>query len=70
MLARLRRELPVLGPLDSMAIVAYDGHRLEVLSDWTGSAEDLDRALAEAMLRASGRRDPLGCPRPHARLCR
>ena len=32
---RLRAELPALGPEDRMAIVAYDGDRVEMLSSWS-----------------------------------
>ncbi len=50
-LERLRGELPALGPRDRMAIVAYDGRQVEVLSGWSGSAEALDAAIARAMER-------------------
>jgi VWFA-related protein len=50
-LIRLRRELELLGPEDRMAIVAYDGRKLRILSPWTQSRERLDAALDEAMAR-------------------
>jgi len=37
-----------LGPNDRMAIVAYDGRQLDTLAEWTGSAEVLRGALAQA----------------------
>ncbi len=40
-----------LGPEDQMAIVAFDGNRLDLLSDWTGDREALLRTLREARLR-------------------
>lgn len=52
-LARLRRELPVLGPHDRMAIVAYDGRRLETLSGWSRSNEVLEAAIEKAMERSA-----------------
>ncbi len=41
-------ELSRLGPEDRMAIVAYDGRQIELLSSWTGSTPQLDRALRKA----------------------
>jgi len=38
---------------DRMAVVAFDGRRIELLSDWTGDREALRRAFAEAQLRPS-----------------
>jgi len=47
-LARLAADLPNLGPADRMAIVAFDGKQVEMLSSWTGSRPQLDRALGRA----------------------
>ncbi len=50
-LANLERDLPLLQPSDRMAVLAFDGSRIDVLSNWTG-----DRAaLAGALKRARGR---------------
>lgn len=37
MLERLRGELPDLAPADRVAVVAFDGKRLDLLTGWTGS---------------------------------
>ena len=50
-LRRLRQQLDRLGPEDRMALVAYDGQRLELLSSWTGSERELERALRRAQQR-------------------
>ncbi len=50
-LKSLKEEVARLGPEDRMAIVAYDGKRLERLSPWTGSAVELTSALDAAMAR-------------------
>lgn len=47
-LTALTDELASLGPRDRVAVVAWDGRRLDVLSTWSQSAAALDRALAEA----------------------
>ena len=47
----LMDDLPLLGPEDRMAIVAFDGHDLEMLSIWTNSVPALERALKKARLR-------------------
>ena len=44
-LEKLREELPALGPEDRMAVVAYDGSRLEMLSTWSQSSHQLERVL-------------------------
>jgi VWFA-related protein len=55
MLAKLERDLDLLGPADRMAILAFDGARISVLSGWTGDREALAAALALARQRpASG----------------
>jgi len=50
-LSRLRDDLGRLGPEDRMAIVAFDGRGLTMLSSWSGSAAALDKALRDAMAR-------------------
>ncbi|HVG06534.1 MAG TPA: VWA domain-containing protein [Thermoanaerobaculia bacterium] len=50
-LKSLKAEVARLGPADRMAIVAYDGKRLERLSPWSGSATELTSALDAAMAR-------------------
>ncbi|HET9210569.1 MAG TPA: VWA domain-containing protein [Thermoanaerobaculia bacterium] len=47
----LKDELGRLGPDDRMAIVAYGGSRLTMLSNWSGSPADLGRAFDQAMAR-------------------
>lgn len=47
-LERLRGDLAELGPADRVAVVAFDGRKLELLTGWTGSQDDLDRVFAAA----------------------
>ncbi len=47
----LKADLGRLGPEDRMAIVAYDGGRLAMLSNWSGSQAELARAFDQAMAR-------------------
>lgn len=47
----LKADLAKLNPEDRMAIVAYDGGRLAMLSNWSGSAADLGAALDRAAQR-------------------
>ncbi len=47
----LKGDLGRLGPNDRMAIVAYDGGRLAMLSNWSGSQADLAKAFDQAMTR-------------------
>jgi VWFA-related protein len=47
-LEALRSQLGNLRPEDRMAIVAYGGNRLEMLSTWTNSVPVLERAIREA----------------------
>jgi VWFA-related protein len=42
-----------LGAEDRMAIVAFDGRRIDLLSDWTGDREALLKTIAEAQRRPS-----------------
>lgn len=44
-------QLPNLGVNDRMAVVAFDGRKLEMLSTWSGSVEGLARTLKDARLR-------------------
>jgi VWFA-related protein len=50
-LKALKADLGRLGPNDRMAIVAYDGGRLAMLSNWSGSQADLAGAFDRAMAR-------------------
>lgn len=53
-LQALRDDVGRLGPEDRMAIVAFDGDRLEMLTSWTNSQHDLERALRDAQARPAG----------------
>ena len=50
-LRKLKGDLGRLGPEDRMAIVAFDGRKVEMLSTWSNAERTLSRALDEAMLR-------------------
>lgn len=50
-LKKLAKQVDDLGPADRMAIMAFDGRRLEPLADWTGSREALHEALRAAAKR-------------------
>jgi VWFA-related protein len=50
-LKSIKGDLSRLGPNDRMAIVAYDGGRLAMLSSWSGSPADLAKAFDKAMER-------------------
>jgi VWFA-related protein len=50
-LKSMKADLARLGPDDRMAIVAYDGGRLAMISNWSGSQADLARAFDKAMAR-------------------
>lgn len=50
-LRKLKDELARLGPEDRMAIVSFDGRRIDMLSSWSRSSRDLGRALDRAMVR-------------------
>ncbi len=64
-------QLPSLGAADRMAIVAWNGGKLEMLSNWSGSARSLERALEAARERPTSglqrelelRRTPVRDPR-------
>ncbi len=45
---RLIEQLPLLGAADRMAVVAFDGKKLEMLSNWSSSAVELTRSLEAA----------------------
>ena len=47
----ISQDLALLGPDDRMAVVAFDGRELEMLSSWSQSGEALERAFAEARRR-------------------
>lgn len=53
-LASLRQQIPLLNPEDRMAVVAFDGHRLTMLTSWNQSQAGLERALTEAERRPAG----------------
>jgi VWFA-related protein len=48
-LRSLKGDLTRLGPEDRMAIVAFDGKHLTMLSSWSSSAHDLGRAIESAI---------------------
>ena len=50
-LQALAGQLGHLGPADRMAVVAWDGRRLTMLTSWTGSQQALERAFAAAAKR-------------------
>lgn len=50
----LRRELGRLEPGDQASIVAFDGEKLEILSEWSASTEQVDRVLEKAMSMPAG----------------
>src|SRR6476661_6349938 len=50
-LAKLERDLTLLKPADRMAVLAFDGSRIDVLSGWTGDAAALAAALERARQR-------------------
>lgn len=47
----LMDQLPLLGANDRMAVVAYNGSNVEMLSTWSQSPNDLRRALGDARVR-------------------
>jgi VWFA-related protein len=52
-LKALKADLARLRPEDRMAVVAYDGGRLAMISNWSGSRSDLEKAFDQAMTRTS-----------------
>lgn len=54
-LRKLQDDLGALGPEDRMALVAYDGRDLEMITSWSSSPEALRRAIDQAVeMRAHG----------------
>ena len=47
----LKEQLTRLGPEDRMAIVAYDGGRVDMLTSWTNSQRQLGQAIEQAISR-------------------
>ncbi len=47
-LRRLEEQLPHLGPRDQMAVVAFDGREIELLTTWTSSQRALERVFRQA----------------------
>jgi VWFA-related protein len=50
-LEKLAADLPLLGPDDQMAVLAFDGEQITVLSPWSADAFDLSLALEVAQRR-------------------
>ncbi|HYG65422.1 MAG TPA: VWA domain-containing protein [Thermoanaerobaculia bacterium] len=50
-LRALQDDLGRLGPEDRMAVVAYDGGELKMLTTWSNSSREINRALQEAIAR-------------------
>jgi VWFA-related protein len=48
-LRELADDLPNLGPGDRMAVVAFNGAQVEMLTSWTGSQRELEQAFADAI---------------------
>ncbi|REJ79967.1 MAG: VWA domain-containing protein [Acidobacteria bacterium] len=57
-LDNLRQQLTALGALDRVAIVAYDGRTIDLISNWTGDRSEIAAALDRAQ-----RRDAFGTQR-------
>lgn len=53
-LRRLLADLGRLGAGDQMAVVAFDGKRIHLLTDWTGDRDALRRTFDEAQKRPTG----------------
>lgn len=52
-LERIRGQVGLLGPADRMAVVAYDGKSLSMLSSWTSNVATLDRVFEQAQRRTA-----------------
>jgi VWFA-related protein len=52
-LQRLARDLGRLGPEDRVAVVSFDGRKIDLLTDWTGDRGTLERTLEVAQRRPS-----------------
>ncbi len=50
-LEAMKSDLPLLGPADRMAIVAFNGSDLEMISTWSQSVPELERAIDAALER-------------------
>jgi len=50
-LERMRKQLPLLGGEDRMAVVAYDGQEMTMLSSWSRNLEILDEVYRDAQAR-------------------
>jgi VWFA-related protein len=50
-LEALKSDLPLLGPEDRMAVVAFNGSELEMISTWSQSVPQLERAIEAALER-------------------
>ena len=50
-LEAMARDLPLLGPEDRMAVVAFNGKELEMISTWSQSVAELERAFESAVER-------------------
>lgn len=50
-LEALSEQLPLLGPEDRMAVVAFDGEEIEMLSSWSGSANRVREVVQDAKFR-------------------
>ncbi len=50
-LEALKKDLPLLGPEDRMAVVAFNGSDLEMISTWSQSVPELERAIEAALER-------------------
>ncbi|MEM8961893.1 MAG: VWA domain-containing protein, partial [Acidobacteriota bacterium] len=53
LIERMIEQLPLLTPEDRMAIVAFDGRDLDMLSSWSQSPDELERILMQAKDRPS-----------------
>jgi len=51
LLTKIERDLATLGPADQMAVLAFDGSRIDVLCGWTADPGKLREALARARQR-------------------
>ena len=54
MLDRIARQVDALPPQDRVAVVAYDGERIEILADWSSPRAQLPQVLLAAKERPAG----------------
>ncbi len=52
-LRKMIEQLPYLAPADRMAVVAYNGKKVEMLSTWSQSVQELERVFKQALDRPS-----------------